>query len=186
VGYTFSSFYALRNDLNAYVMPRKLSDRQVAEVQRVLSAHNSDITVDILVNPADQEALTYAAEISRAIISGGWNTRLVPFNPWDVTNPGLSGSRIYIPNALVDKGVSIQTCILGQPKNPDPKHPTDDGVLQEALMDAQIAMGSGMKADCQLYSITIVVGGRPWGAQYREPVLSRFGRWLEKLGRQNS
>lgn len=85
-----------------------------------------------------------------------------------------------------DLGLSIQVEIPGQPVNPDPKHPTADVVLQEAMRYAGIEVnGSGMSADRGTYKVSLRVGHRPlrMGTNLRQSIFFRMGRWIMDLGR---
>ena len=81
---------------------------------------------------------------------------------------------------LLDNGIVIHVCIAGQPINPDPKHPTPDRMLADALHDANIKdfRGGEMKADCDKYSLDVVVGHRQVVSSDHVPMRFRIGQWI--------
>jgi hypothetical protein len=86
-----------------------------------------------------------------------------------------------------DVGLSIQVEEVGQPTNPDPKHPRPDAILQEAMRYAGIEVnGGGGSANKEKYSVTLRVGHRPQqlgGSSFKQSIFFRVGRWIMDLGR---
>jgi hypothetical protein len=89
----------------------------------------------------DQEAGEYMGDIINAINKGGWL---------------VTGTQTV---ATANYGVCIQVEELGQPHNPDPRHPTPDQQLTEAFQG--IANCGGTANNRAKYSLTVVVGHRP-------------------------
>lgn len=85
-----------------------------------------------------------------------------------------------------DVGLFIQVELVGQPINPDPKHPTPDAILRDAMQYAGIEVnGGGGSADRGKYSVSVRVGHRPLqsGVALKQSVFFRLGRWIMDLGR---
>lgn len=82
-------------------------------------------------------------------------------------------------------GLSIQEMHVGPAPttNPDPRFPPNAQILQEAFRNAGIEVNGGGSAfyrdKDELY---LLVGHRPLVIGYEEPMLSRIGRWIERLG----
>lgn len=157
----------VRHDFDLYVAPRIVTKEQSDALQKALSASSPDIKVTIFTNVADREALEYGGELFNAIKAGGWDAQFQPVNPW---GPNLVTPTRPRPfnNILVvmNEGLMLNTCLVGQPTNPDPKHPTPDAMLSDALAKAHIDVnGGGSAADCGRYSLDIVVGRRPVNQQ---------------------
>jgi hypothetical protein len=84
-----------------------------------------------------------------------------------------------------DVGLSIQVEEVGQPTNPDPKHPRPDAILQDALRYAGIEVnGSSGSENKEKYSVTLLVGHRPLKIEGSRVNSFRFkiARWIEGLG----
>jgi hypothetical protein len=63
----------------------------------------------------------------------------------------------------MNQGISINVEQTGQPQNPDPKHPTPEAILKQALDEAKIVVsGGGGAYNRPAYSITIAIGPRPF------------------------
>jgi hypothetical protein len=85
-----------------------------------------------------------------------------------------------------DVGLSIQVELPGQPTNTDPKHPTSEAILRDAMQYAGIEVnGSGLSAGRGKYSVVLRVGHRPLqlGTDIRQSAFFRLGRWIMDLGR---
>jgi hypothetical protein len=160
--------FALRADMNRYILPRTLKD-QADGLQKALSATPSDVKVNILSYVADQEAMEYAGELFTAIKAGGWDAQFRPVNPWNSKDQPESYIPPFFP--ILIQGLTIDTCIVGQPTNPDPKHPDPSTLLRNAFDKAHVEIGgSGLKADCEKYSLDIIVGRRPFKLGEQPPV----------------
>lgn len=175
-----SYLHSLRLDLDMYVTPRVLSTEQATELNKALLAHPSDTTVKIFTNSTDQESTDYGGQLLNAIRSGGWDADFEPINPWDSVTPSIfAGTKITKAYVMSMRGVGIESCLIGQPTNPDPKHPTPGQMLSDAFKSAQIEVQQhGESTDCGQYSLALVVGRRPMGTDWKPPLLVRLGNWL--------
>ena len=82
-------------------------------------------------------------------------------------------------------GLCIEVEMPGQPTNPDPRHPTPDSIMQDAMRYAGIEVNcSGGSADKGNYTMYLLVGHRPRIIGNQEPTLSKIGRWIERLGQR--
>jgi len=77
-----------------------------------------------------------------------------------------------------DVGLSIQTEEVGQPTNPDPKHPKPHEILQDAMRYAGIEVnGGGGSANKDKYSVTLRIGHRPQQlGDLKQSIFFRIGR----------
>jgi len=182
-----SVFYQLRqiqDDLNSYVMPRTVTSDQATEIRNTLFTNPSEVPVNVFSSSGDPEAVEYAGQITDAISGGGWNASFRTINPWEPTDdPDKNGGDFHAIYVAIEQGIAIRTCIVGQPTNPDPKHPTPDATLSMALTAAHIQAGSASRSNCLKYSVVIEVGRRPVVIN-REPTrLYRIGRSIINLSR---
>ena len=134
--------YGLRNDLDAYVMPRVITEQQAEQIVRTLQGHDRQVVVNVLTNVADPEALEYGKQDTGAITGGGWKVNFIPINPWDEkqVDPKIGPQSMKMYLAL-DQGIVQRLCLIGQRQNPDPKHPTPDAILATAFRAAHIEFG---------------------------------------------
>jgi len=180
----FSSYiHSLRHDLDMYVMPRVVTQEQAVELRKALKASPSptDVTVTIFSSVADRETVDYGSELFSAIVAGGWNAKFQPVNPWDPSPP--TRREFYNSYLIADQGLTIHTCLVGQPVNRDPNHPTPDEILKEALLEADIDVnGPGQAPDCGKYSLDLEVGKRPVEIGRRPSILFRLGKWILNFG----
>jgi hypothetical protein len=180
--YTIVSLRSLRNDLDTYVIPRTLTDKQKIAIRSVLIGHAPPDTVNIVFNSFDQEATIYTGQIAQTLQDSGWNIHLWPINPFDPN----AGSKIRTgsfnaSSLLATTGVDIAT--EGGGDHRDDAHPTPDVFLDTALNKAQIDHSNGSAANRDKYSLTVAVGRRPYTLVPHEPsVLFRIGHWIEGLG----
>lgn len=80
-------------------------------------------------------------------------------------------------------GLCIEVEMPGQPVNPDPRHPTPETVLQDAMRYAGIEVncsGGGYNRD--KYILYVLIGHRPRVIGDQEPTFRKIGRWIERLG----
>jgi hypothetical protein len=176
------SLHNLRSDLDAYAMPRVVTDKQAAAIREVLSGTNPSVPVDVFASGADPEAMEYASELRSAIASGGWEANFAAIDPWGEDNPARNNLQFSNKFLALDRGAGLRVCAVGSNTKPDPKHPTQDTVLARALNDAGIDSGAGgLTNNCAKYSIILEVGKRPADLSDREPILSQFGRWLQRI-----
>jgi hypothetical protein len=81
-------------------------------------------------------------------------------------------------------GLNIMETIVGAAVNPDPLHPSNVAILQDALRYAGIDANGGGSASGKTEDIYLLVGRRPMKIGYEQPILLRFGRWIERVGAQ--
>jgi hypothetical protein len=177
--YILFSLHSLRRDLDTYVLPRTVNKEQAATLRTVLSGSPSNVPVTVFTNVGDPEALEYASQLYTAITASGWEARFMPINPWEPKPPALLSKEFDYAFLMVDKGILIRTCLVGQPINPDPKHPVPDVALNAALTQANIeTSGGGSTSNCEDYSLSLEVARRPEAIGQQPSLLSRLGRWL--------
>jgi hypothetical protein len=181
VGYGVISvvFFALqlRSDLDAYVMPRKITTKQADSIRQSLMGRDPGIPIEVFVNQTDSESMEYASQLTNAIKAGGWDARFQPLNPWE-TGPSsihYDGAFYNIYLAL-DQGVSIR--VSGEAQHPnDPQHPGANVILQEAFQKAGDISNGGGGAATGPYSVSVEVGRRPLEIR---PLTARaqIGNWI--------
>jgi hypothetical protein len=82
-------------------------------------------------------------------------------------------------------GLCLNVQTAGAATNPDPKHPTPDAILLEALRYAKIEVncsGGGPSTNGK-YVVSLVVNHRPWKIlkhSWLMPYIGRFQEWLAK------
>ena len=185
IGIIFLSYmHSFRKDLDMYVMPRSVTTEQSSALQRTLFAAPSDAVVKIVASVADPEAMEYAGQLFNAIRAGGWNTEFQPVNPWDGDRRPYETMAFSKLSLALDQGLIIRTCLVGQPVNQDPKHPSPDALLGTAFQKAKIEVnGGGSAADCGQYMLYLEVGRRPRVIGEQLPALARLGDWIRNLSR---
>jgi len=80
-------------------------------------------------------------------------------------------------------GLCIYVRLTGQPANPDPRHPTPEAILRDALhaADIDVNCSAGMY-DRDKYELLLVVGHRPRGqTSTRAQVVYKLSRWIQGL-----
>jgi hypothetical protein len=161
--YTVVSLHSLRSDFDTYVMPRTITQKQADDLREYLSHHEAH-AVTVKVNSLDREATEYAGQLFNALKR----------TDWDVTMSTSDSS----PNTLND-GMCIG--VVGQNAGPtDPKHDPQP-LLQEALQSAHIESGCGSGIGAGDYKLFLLVGRRPLKLGDQQPMLSKIGRWIERL-----
>lgn len=82
-------------------------------------------------------------------------------------------------------GLCIDVEMAGQPTNPDPRYPTPDSIMRDAMHYAGIEVNcSGGSTDKGKYTMYLLVGHRPRSIGNQEPTLRKVGRWIETLGQR--
>src|ERR1700690_3615317 len=162
-GYLLIYLHSLRSDLDTYITPRVVTKDQSDALQKALLARPSESKVTIFCNVADREATEYGAGILNAMKAGAGDVQFQPVNPWDTNPPPETRTREFnniFP--VLDEGLFIRTCLVGQPANQDPRHPSPDILLRAAFDEAHIEVNGGRTAaDCGRYSLDIEVARRP-------------------------
>ena len=86
-------------------------------------------------------------------------------------------------NTYDDTGLLIEVELPGQPTNPDPRRPTPDQILGDAMRYAGIDVsGDGGSYNRGSYKLSLLVGHRPRVLGDRTPLKDRIGQWIETLG----
>ena len=137
--------YTLRRDIDWYVMPRELTAKQISHIEDVLRSYHESHEVTVEVADNDQEAANYMSQIISAINGSGWL---------------VTGTTTVKTS---NEGVCIEVAEVGQPKNPDPRHPTPDQQLTTALQGLTNCGGSSFNQS--LYSVSVIVGHRPFSVE---------------------
>lgn len=75
--YTISYLQSLRNDLDMYVMPRVVTEKQAAALRTALSSNPNtwNVQLNICSNVGDREATEFAGQLFNAIRNGGWDAQ---------------------------------------------------------------------------------------------------------------
>jgi hypothetical protein len=141
-----SSNAEIREALKRYVLPRHLTEEQIATVAGYLAQHEPQ-QVKFVVLKSSEEASSYRADFQKALERGRW--RVVSI---DYAVDMQEGVRLEYAQTLQ----SSQT-------PPDPAHPTPLAILQEAFAQARIPLtgtgGSG-GGNIKENSLTISISHR--------------------------
>ncbi len=159
-----SEHFSLRHDFNAYVLPRKLTPKQVKAIKDSLS-NGSQFSLSILADIKDQEAWNYAHQLATAIQQAQWTVNVVQSPP-----------NLNMPQSGVQ--------ILEEGANARPSGPTNNYVkfLQDALKAAKISHGSGTIM-AGAYKLSLMVAPRPLRIQHNMGGLFfRIGTFFNQLG----
>jgi hypothetical protein len=114
VATSFLYMRQLREELDVYVMPRKITAEQADQIRRTLAGHDPGIPIEVFASQADREAMEYASQIVFAIKAAGWNAVFESLNPWE-TGPSANhynGAWFNI-NLAVDQGITVR--VSGNP-----------------------------------------------------------------------
>jgi hypothetical protein len=161
---TTSTIVEMRNDLDEFVVPRNVTKKQAEQLKKSLSQHEAHAVI-VKVNPLDQEALQYAAQLEAALSR----------TDWSVTFSTASAD----PNTLTP-GLEFAVA-LGNGSRPDPKH-DPERILEEAFQSADITVNGSGGAGGDEYKLFVLVGHRPLRLGDNLPMLYKIGRWIETLG----
>ena len=136
---------ALQAAVKAFVLPRSLSNRQVAAIAATLSSY-PPYKVSAQVQERDTEASTFWADLQRAIERGGWSVESID-HVKELPEGLMVESRETIRSAQVPHG----------PHNPKPYE-----LLTQALNEAAVTFdqGRGSGIDDKVNVLTIKVGKR--------------------------
>jgi hypothetical protein len=197
----------LRSDLNAYAMPRTITEKQANRLRDYLSRYPV-YAVTVRVVSHDQEALEYAAELANALKRTNWDATGPSFirtrrtlqepkpgdvdssgkpvykNPYDYTDAKNAWLEQEIIKDIEDRTSDLtELCIdvelAGQPTNPDPRHPAPWTILRDALHYAGITSTcGGGQADTGTNRILLDVGHRPRILGDRETLPNKIRRLI--------
>jgi hypothetical protein len=155
---------SLRRDLDRYVMPRQVTTRQVKKLRTYLSRHDK-YPITVKVNPQDHEALEYANAIIQGFNQTGWKAELNIAPPYTAAaNDGLG---------IHATGVNS---VAYESKN-DPRP-----ILQEAFRFAGIEANHNSGVGAGDFNVSILVGHRPLRIGHEESILTKLGRFMQRLG----
>jgi hypothetical protein len=200
--------FTLRSDLDTYVMPRTITERQANDLHKYLSKYEPS-TLHIKVVQNDPEAVEYAGYLFKSLVDAGWDinppdhkfeflempsTQAKP-DPGDPRYKGdlnayLAARDVWlhweILREVTEKwmyptnGLTLHVERVGQQGlSGDPKHPAPDTSLAKALQYANIEFGGSDSANQPTYSITLVVGHRP-KANYKQSRLMPLYRRISQ------
>jgi hypothetical protein len=166
----------IRTDLDAYVMPRTLSEQQLKQISAVLTGRNPGTPIEVFVSTADGEAISYAVEIINLMKRCGWDARLQTLNPWeDGPSAKHYDGAFYNIYLALDSGISVRVAGESQHQS-DPLHPGAEVYLREAFQKAEIPSGNAGSTKGS-YAVMIEVGKRPYEIR-RTTVRSQIGQWI--------
>jgi hypothetical protein len=163
IGYLSYHLMELNRKIDIYVMPRKVSEEQVASLKTFLAGHEAQ-SVTIKVNPQDREATEYWGQISTALRGTSWR----------VEQNTSTGEPFTLNDGL---------CIHEQGSNSKPgglKHDPHK-VLQDAFAAAKIQVNCGSGTGAGEYKLYLLVGHRPLMIGWQPPWLFRLGSWLQSM-----
>jgi hypothetical protein len=142
---------SLRNDFDMYVRPRTVTDRQADTLRENLRKENFSVTVR--VNPLDEEAREFAAELSNALTGAGLNA---DFDTNTSSTPGT-----------LNPGL----CVAETGENSKPKYDAKHDprmLLQRALQAAHIDANCGLGSAAGGYKLfSWLATGRSLSARAR-------------------
>jgi hypothetical protein len=125
----------LRNDLNCYASPRRLTMKQIAIISDYLKSYDAQ-QLHIFPIQGDDEAGIYADDLHQAFQAGGWIVQVGGIPPDE-------------KEADIRDGITtefMQTSHHAAERSnmpPDPRHPTGDDLLNEAFKRADVQVDGG-------------------------------------------
>lgn len=132
--------------LNRYVLPRHLSEQQIATIADYLQKHPPQkVKFSIIRN--NEEASSYRVDIQQALLKGGWE--IIGFDYPDFVQEGLS--------------IHFQQTQASQQQQGTLKNPKPDTILLDALRAAKVRIdgsGGGSGIDTKENVLTIRIGHR--------------------------
>jgi hypothetical protein len=137
---------SLQTAMKRYVLPRHLTDAQISTIANYLSQHEPQ-KIKMIQLKNNEESSAYRADFQNALTRGGWTIVAI-----DVSDD--------LPEGVCTN--FVQTMASAQ-RQPDPKHPNANELLQEALRQAQVKLnqtsgGSGQSTTSD--SLTLTIGRR--------------------------
>lgn len=166
--WVLSYVHQIRSDLDSYVLPRHLTEKQASAFEALLSK-NKPFRVTVQVAVHDAEALQYAGEIFNAFKKSGWDDAI--FHPTETA--------VSEPPYTLNDGMCIE--VVGTNAGPpDPKHDPAQ-LLGQAFQSAHIEANCGGGIGAGNYEVFVAVGHRPLKIGDQEPILSKLGRWIERM-----
>lgn len=155
---------SLRRDLDRYVMPRQITSKHAKKLRAFLSRHDK-YPITVKANPQDREALEYASAIIQVFNQTGWEAELNIVAPYTwAANEGLG---IH--------ATGVNSVEYGSKTDPRP-------ILQDAFRFASIEVNHGSDEGAGDFQVSILVSRRPLRIGYKESVLTKLGRFIQRLG----
>ena len=142
----YQNLRSVQTTLRRYVLPRHLTDDQIATIANYLSAHDPQ-EIKLIVLQNYEEAGAYRVDIQKALAGGGWKISTI-----DYSN--------NLPEGL---SINFTQTMESAQSAPDPKHPKADEMLQESFRRAHIQInqtGSGSGIGVLTNSLTLSIGHR--------------------------
>lgn len=133
----------IQDALKRYVLPRHLSEEQIAKIADYLSQHSPQ-RFKMLVVKRNEEASSLRADIQTALTRGGWT--VIAIDSSDDVQEGIS--------------TNFQQTQAHAQAPPDPKNPKPDQLLLEAFKIARVRLsgsggGSGIGVTEDILTISI-------------------------------
>jgi hypothetical protein len=162
---------AIRNDLDAYAMPRVVTEKQASRLREYLSSRSPH---PVIVQSVDtREAQEYAGQIWAVLRATKWDVNPPNHNgPWHVSS--------------ANDGLGI-FAIRGTAKpytSPDPNNPDAETILKDSFEFAGIPVSTGGSVaviggpNDDAGAVTVIVGRRPLSIRNSESVSRKIGEWL--------
>ena len=131
--------------LEKYVLPRRLTPRQVATISDYLSK-NEKYTFNFVVHKNDEEASVFRSDIQSVLTDSGW----------------ILGTIEYSDDMVEGLRIDYQEAWQEAQKRPDRSHPKPDQILEEAFRQAGLLYGSsgGSGRGINDAKLTIQIGPR--------------------------
>ncbi len=159
----FSFAISLRHDINAYVMPRAINDKQKGRLEDFLRQHRP-FAITVQAAAHDEEAYSYANQIFNTFKEAGWD---------DTVLKGTETADSSQPST-VNFGLNLGT--IG---HPDIKQVQ---TLEQAFQSAHIEINGGSGVESGEAKIFILVGHRPLALHepFRDSWRYKAIQWLER------
>jgi hypothetical protein len=153
--------FELRSDLDAYAMPRHLTEKQVRKLRESLS-HFGPHDIIIKFRPSDSEATQYARQLQDVFNQGSWNAVLDP----TTEKPDIQ----YYGIEIYEQGI----------KQRPRANITVPDMIQQAFVSADIRLAGSTATGSGAYRALLLIGPRPLRI-VDEPLLMKFAHWLETV-----
>jgi hypothetical protein len=171
--------FSVRGDLDNYVMPRRLSNKQAEVIKQTLLTHPPPFEVKLYISGADHEAFEYASQLRDALIGAGWKANIRGLDPWDTSHPDVF-DRNFFPIMLAnDRGIAIRPCVTGGPKPASDLGSGPESLLFGALNKAKLAEKRSLiySWQCKEDGLVVEVAPRSYYLGDDRTVLSKLDQW---------
>jgi hypothetical protein len=157
------SIHVLRDNMESYVMPRTVSERQANELCKILAEHES-FTVTVKWNGQDQEASVYAGQLNGALAKAKWTVLT------DTTDR---------PPAIWSPGLCVEAL---SPNGQSPPNTKDDPalLLERSLENANIPDSGcgGSTNQTGEYKLYLLVGRRSSELRHEAVWVKHVKQWI--------